>query len=321
MFLRANAVVLFSWCLTVLFCIVFFSTIDVKVTVARLSPASVLRIDSNKVKVRNEPGDFRSLSEYDQEEEEPHHHEPSAEALAAVVEDVEDKERLENDSRPKDAPMYDPTLFEGDIVPTWDYIVQNYSLELAEELVAKGILPKSKDALDSPVIYGTEPTMKLWRNYMVNDIFVIPVFIPDTYITADKAAIKDALNKLAAASKVISFVWITSRYTNGTPFIEFENSAGAGCSSSVGRIGYFSYLNEGQIIHLEGSQDGGAHCIRSTTIQHEMMHALGFQHEQSRPDRNDYVDIVLENVQTGREHNFEIRSTGAYMSSSLQCFN
>jgi hypothetical protein len=83
MFLRANAVVLFSWCLTVLFCMVFFSTIDVKVPAALLSPASVLRIDSNKVKVRNEPGDVRSLSEYDQEEEPPHH-EPSAEALAAV---------------------------------------------------------------------------------------------------------------------------------------------------------------------------------------------------------------------------------------------
>jgi hypothetical protein len=154
---------------------------------------------------------------------------------------------------------------------------------------------------------------------MVNDIFVIPVFIPDTYITADKAAIKDALNKLAAASKVISFDWITSRYTNGTPFIEFENADG--CSSYVGRDGEFSYLKEGQIITLEGSQGGGGHCIWSSTIQHEMMHALGFQHEQSRPDRNDYVDVVMENVESGREHNFEIQSTGAYMSSSLQCFN
>lgn len=316
MFLRANAVVLFS-CSTILCCVVTFLTIDFKVPVALLlSPFTFLPIDNNEVEVRNKPEDFRSLSEYDQEEEETHYYEPSAEALTVVEddEDREDKERPENDSSPQDAPMYDPNLFEGDIVPTWDYIVQNYSLELAEELVAKGILPKTKHALDSPVIYGTEPTFKLWRNYMANDIFVIPVFIPNTYISADKQAIKDALNKLAAASKVISFVWITSRYTNGTPFIEFFN--GDSCSSYVGREGRYSYFKEGQIITLKGSDSGGGHCIWSDTIQHEMMHALGFQHEQSRPDRNDYVDIVLSNVQSGHEHNFEISSTGEFMSSS-----
>ncbi len=40
------------------------------------------------------------------------------------------------------------------------------------------------------------------------------------------------------------------------------------------------------------------------TILHEIGHAVGFWHEQSRPDRDDYVDILYENIRNGYEFNF-----------------
>ncbi|XP_030641222.1 meprin A subunit beta-like [Chanos chanos] len=66
-----------------------------------------------------------------------------------------------------------------------------------------------------------------------------------------------------------------------------------GCYSYVGKI--FIY---GQVLSI------GAFCDTIAIVEHEFLHALGFYHEQSRYDRDEYVTIVLENILAGSVSNF-----------------
>jgi hypothetical protein len=49
----------------------------------------------------------------------------------------------------------------------------------------------------------------------------------------------------------------------------------------------------------------GNGCYYIGTVIHEMMHAIGFWHEQSRSDRDQYLDLFLENVEPNQRHNFD----------------
>lgn len=49
----------------------------------------------------------------------------------------------------------------------------------------------------------------------------------------------------------------------------------------------------------------GPGCVHVGIVMHELMHAAGFWHEQSRHDRDFYVTINWRNIKYGKHHNFE----------------
>lgn len=71
-----------------------------------------------------------------------------------------------------------------------------------------------------------------------------------------------------------------------------------GCYSSLGRTGGRQELS----LAKRG-------CVHHGIIQHEFIHALGFQHEQTRSDRDQYVTIVWANIKHGMKHNFQKSQT------------
>lgn len=70
-------------------------------------------------------------------------------------------------------------------------------------------------------------------------------------------------------------------------------TTGSGCASYVGEIG--------------GRQEVflSRYCSTGNTI-HELGHVVGLYHEHTRQDRDQYVDVLFENIRSGYEYNFAI---------------
>ncbi|CAF1523424.1 unnamed protein product [Rotaria sp. Silwood1] len=82
----------------------------------------------------------------------------------------------------------------------------------------------------------------------------------------------------------------------------------------------------------QGTKDSGAQdvslqqpgCVYEYVAIHEFLHALGFAHEQTRPDRDKYVTVYPENIITGVNGGFSCGTDGLFAnpfdaSSYFQC--
>lgn len=87
--------------------------------------------------------------------------------------------------------------------------------------------------------------------------------------------------------------------THEEDFITIRSKGG--CSSYLGKVG------GEQTVSL--NKNG---CMRRGTIQHEIIHALGYDHMQNHADRDKYVTINFRNIKSGLSYNFDKVSSKQY---------
>ncbi|CAK6962606.1 low choriolytic enzyme-like [Scomber scombrus] len=106
----------------------------------------------------------------------------------------------------------------------------------------------------------------------------IPFTISEKYDNTERNKILNAMRGFATKT-CIRFI----PRMNQRAYIRIEPRFG--CASLLGRVGDLQSLS----LQRYG-------CVSNGIIQHELMHSLGFYHEHTRPDRDDYVKINWENI-------------------------
>ncbi|XP_061840054.1 dorsal-ventral patterning tolloid-like protein 1 isoform X1 [Nerophis lumbriciformis] len=116
---------------------------------------------------------------------------------------------------------------------------------------------------------------------------VIPYIIGGNFTGSQRAMFKQAMRHWEKQT-CVTFI----EKTDEESYIVFTYRP-CGCCSYVGRRG-----NGPQAISI------GKNCDKFGIVVHELGHVIGFWHEHTRPDRDDHVTIIRDNIQPGQEYNF-----------------
>ena len=171
----------------------------------------------------------------------------------------------------------DKIIFEGDIVTNLEQLREFYDID--EEMEKELNISNANDVHKRA---ATSLQDKLWPNWTV------PYEITSSYSENDIQMILHAMEFISNQTCLRFF-----QRTTEHDYIHFRD--GSGCSSAVG--------HRGGLQHITLARG----CRRHGIILHEIGHALGLWHEQSRPDRDSYVTILWDNIKQTKRHNFRKR--------------
>lgn len=159
-------------------------------------------------------------------------------------------------------------LLEGDIKVFYNQVIESYGNRFAEENV---------ENIEVSIFGGSPEKSLRWPNG------IVPYIVDhNSYNEKEIDTINNILRKMT--QKLAPYVTIIPRVMEEENYVMI-GKFGQGCWSYLGMIGGMQQLSL-----------GCSNRISVKFLEHEMMHVLGFWHEQSRNDRDDYVKINYENI-------------------------
>ena len=192
-------------------------------------------------------------------------------------------------------------LADGCIVPHRASLEHFYGKKYVKKAIRSGLLEDGPDTEARGIIPETD---RLWRNNLdsADGLYIVPIEFDayNSFSSYQQENIRQWLEGVGTQTAVIKVVQRSSE----SDYIRIT-SASDGCWSYVGRLGQGE-----QQLNLDPSG-----CVYKGTAQHELLHALGFLHEQSRPDRDTYVTINFQNIPEKNAHNFETSDSIKSMGS------
>uniref|UniRef100_A0A3P8N8Y2 Metalloendopeptidase n=1 Tax=Astatotilapia calliptera TaxID=8154 RepID=A0A3P8N8Y2_ASTCA len=172
------------------------------------------------------------------------------------------------------------------------FILSFISIGSTDFLVEGDILiPRTRNALKC----ANKQYSCRWPKSLTSGTVDVPYILSDKYggfnYNGEKKTILDAMKGFETATCVRFIPW-----TSETAYLSIEPKYG--CSSLLGRVG------DKQVVSLQRFG-----CVQHGIIQHELLHALGFYHEHTRSDRDQYIRVNWQNIIKYFFNNFDKMDT------------
>uniref|UniRef100_A0A7E4V078 Metalloendopeptidase n=1 Tax=Panagrellus redivivus TaxID=6233 RepID=A0A7E4V078_PANRE len=138
------------------------------------------------------------------------------------------------------------------------------------------------------VMYNALPSTSNYRWTLYRDEsnnYIMPYAITGSFDSEEQQTIRDAMTAIANNTCIRFEPRKSEPY-----YLDLQNENGQGCYTTVGR-----QLGK-NVVMLEANDV--ATCVEHDIVVHELMHAIGLWHEHMRSDRDEFIKVHYENIDT-----------------------